>query len=548
MNYTEAVNLAKAGKEEGFRFLYESTCKNKYYLALKYMKDEQEAQDVLQDAYIKAFTKLDTLDKPEAFPGWLGTIVGNLAKNRLQKKNPLLFSDVAVNDEEEPFEYEIEDENQNNQPELSYSKQETQQLVHEMINALSEEQRVCILMYEIEGIPIKEIAAALDCSENTVKSRLNYARKNLKKKAEELQKKGYKLYGLSPLPLLLLLLRKEESYLSADQIFGAVQSQISQHVIPHAEIPTSSSVNGFSASQKILEGGKAAAAGVAKSGFVHTVTGKVTAALVALAVVGGSVVGGAAGVTYHNMQRQNNDTPSKVETEISAEISINSEPSTSEPAIEPTIEPTAEPTIEPTSEPEPVVKSLSDEDYPSLLAGNLTKEELEFVLAYGPEELSDGSLTEQDYAYILAALCTTPLPGIDNNGNYYPTSYGEASFVQHNDYGDGHGMHYLLKDVNRFFSSFTDFQYPEGSSPTGMYDTIDGETWIYAIPNINYVAMSEITSTEYTEEEIRIYYNYEKHTYDPPSNVSTTSLSKKATLQPIGDGKYRIVKIETVEP
>ena len=170
MDCREAINLAKKGNEEGFKFLYENTYKSKYYLAIKYMKDEQKAQDLLQEAYIKAFTKLDQLEKPETFPSWLGIIVGNLAKNMLQKKNPLLFSDVAVNDEDEPFEYEIEDTDTEYLPELSYGKQETQQLVREMINSLSEEQRICILMYEIEGIPIKQIAAALDCSENTVKS------------------------------------------------------------------------------------------------------------------------------------------------------------------------------------------------------------------------------------------------------------------------------------------------------------------------------------------------------------------------------------------
>ena len=191
MDYRQAIDLAKEGKEEGFKFLYENTYKSKYYLAIQYMKDEQEAQDVLQEAYIKAFTKLDQLEKPDAFSSWLGSIVGNVAKNMLQKKNPLLFSDVATNDGEEPYEYEIEDENEGYQPEMSYGRQETRQLVHEMINSLSEEQKLCILMYEIEGIPIKQIAAALDCSENTVKSRLNYGRKNLKKRAEELQKKGF---------------------------------------------------------------------------------------------------------------------------------------------------------------------------------------------------------------------------------------------------------------------------------------------------------------------------------------------------------------------
>ena len=294
MDYRQAVNLAKAGKEEGFQFLYESTYKSKYYLALKYLKDEQAAQDVLQEAYIKAFAKLDSLEQPERFPAWLGVIVGNLAKNKLQKKNPLLFSDIAVNDEDESFAYEIEDENPNYQPELSYSKQETQQLVHEMINALSEEQRVCILMYEIEGIPIREIAAALGCSENTVKSRLNYGRKNLKKKAEELQKRGYKLYGVSALPLLLWLLRREESDLLADGVLEMAQSRAAGQIFSHAGTEETFGAKAADAAQNVWESGRTAAAGAAKKGFLHTVAGKVTAVLVSLAVVGGAAGDGEA--------------------------------------------------------------------------------------------------------------------------------------------------------------------------------------------------------------------------------------------------------------
>ena len=86
MNYTEAVALAKAGDERGYGFLYETTYKSKYYLALQYVKNEETARDVLQEAYIRAFTKLDMLAEPEAFPGWLGKIVANTAKNVLVKK------------------------------------------------------------------------------------------------------------------------------------------------------------------------------------------------------------------------------------------------------------------------------------------------------------------------------------------------------------------------------------------------------------------------------------------------------------------------------
>ena len=207
MDYKEAVALARQGDERGYGFLYETTYKSKYYLALQYMKNEEAAQDVLQEAYIRAFTRLDMLTEPEAFPGWLGRIVANTAKNMLVKKNPMLFSQMETEEKGENFEYRIEDDSIESQPELSYTRQETQELVREMIDSLSEEQRMCILLFHIEGASIREIAATLGCSENTVKSRLNYGRQNLKKKAEELQKKGYKLYSVAPLPLFLYLLR-----------------------------------------------------------------------------------------------------------------------------------------------------------------------------------------------------------------------------------------------------------------------------------------------------------------------------------------------------
>lgn len=223
MTYEQAVELAKRREEAGYQFLYESTYRDKYYIALKYMKNEDDALDVLQDAYMKAFDKLDTLYEAEKFPAWLGMIVANTAKNALAKKKPVLFSEMGTENEDgDAFEYQIEDENIGNQPELSYTKEETRELVQQLIDSLSEEQRLCILMFHIEEMSIREIAEILDCSENTVKSRLNYGRKNLKTKAEELEKQGYKLYGIAPLPLLLYLLRVE----CTDYLAGANIAEI----------------------------------------------------------------------------------------------------------------------------------------------------------------------------------------------------------------------------------------------------------------------------------------------------------------------------------
>lgn len=153
---SQAVEQAKAGREEGFTFLYENTYRNKLYIAMKYMKNEQDAMDVLQDAYIKAFARLDSLQDANAFPGWMSTIVANTAINALQKKKAVLFSDLQnENDEGDVFEYNLEDENMSTQPEMACTVQETQDMVRELIDSLSDEQRICVLMFHLEGYSIK---------------------------------------------------------------------------------------------------------------------------------------------------------------------------------------------------------------------------------------------------------------------------------------------------------------------------------------------------------------------------------------------------------
>ncbi len=253
MTFTEAVQLAKAGDNRGFNYLYASTYKEKYYLALKYMKTDAAAQDVLQDAYIKAFGKLDTLQDPEKFSSWLGMIVTNKAKNELEKRNLLSLDAYMEGEDGETFERELEDENINNQPELAYTKQETQLLVHEMIDGLSEDQKMCILMFYMEKASIREIAEAMDCSENTVKSRLNYGRKNLKAKAEELQKKGYKLYSVAPVAFLLWLLQSEYTAMDAEGALLSAGRQVANgitHAMPQlANASAASAQNAYNSYQ-----------------------------------------------------------------------------------------------------------------------------------------------------------------------------------------------------------------------------------------------------------------------------------------------------------
>lgn len=310
VDYTEAVEQAKAGKEEGFSYLYEMTYRNKLYIAMKYMKNEDEAMDVLHDSYVKAFERLSGLQDANSFPGWLSTIVANTARNTLRDRHTVNFSDMQREDQDgEVFEYSIADENMTAQPEMACTTKETQEMVQELIGSLSDEQRMCVLMFHIEGYSIKDIATVLGCSENTVKSRLNYGRKNIKAKAEELQKKGYKLYSYTPMALLTYLLMAERgtmlvagtfdklagvgSVVGAGLIHGGAAGALS--VAGSAATAGGTGAAGSAAGTGAAAGGKTAAATAAKQTFLKTVAGKIT-----MAAAGAAVAGGAAGVAIYN--------------------------------------------------------------------------------------------------------------------------------------------------------------------------------------------------------------------------------------------------------
>lgn len=87
----ELVTAAKAGDQEAITLLYERTSNKAYYLSFQLVKDEDTAQDILQDAYIKAFGSLDMLSDPEKFQGWLDTIVVNKSKNFFEKEKAGAF-------------------------------------------------------------------------------------------------------------------------------------------------------------------------------------------------------------------------------------------------------------------------------------------------------------------------------------------------------------------------------------------------------------------------------------------------------------------------
>ena len=200
------IRKAASGNQDAITELYELTYSSVYKTVKSMIADEDTVLDIVQDSFIKGFQSLDQLDAPENFRAWMKRIATNKAKDYLKKKKPILFTDMENEDGEE---IDFRDDCLEHCPEEVLDRKETTRLMNEILATLSEEQRLVIGMFYYEEMSVREIAETLGCSENTVKSRLNYGRKKVEAKVRELEKSGTKLYSLAPLPFLLWLLRMD---------------------------------------------------------------------------------------------------------------------------------------------------------------------------------------------------------------------------------------------------------------------------------------------------------------------------------------------------
>ena len=211
MDTTELVIYAQKGNQQAITALYNLSYKPAYAVAFKMTGNEDDAFDVLQDAYIKAFNSLDQLTDPSGFIPWFNKITANKCRDFLRsKKNVIMFSDMEYDNGEDSFELEFEDESTAFQPEERADYSDTKRLVAEMLDNLPADQKMVLLMYYVQDMSIKEIAEALDISENTVKSRMNYGKKKMRAQAEDMEKKGYKLRvsAVAVIPFLIWMLRE----------------------------------------------------------------------------------------------------------------------------------------------------------------------------------------------------------------------------------------------------------------------------------------------------------------------------------------------------
>ena len=267
----ELVLSAKNGNKKAFDKLYKLTSNDVWFTCVSLLKDEENAKDIMQETYITAFLKLDTLKDEEKFCGWLTAIATNKSKNKLKGKVEYQIDDEVLIAKTETDELML--------PEEYINKAEKRKVLLQIIeDTLSFNQYQVVLMFYFNELSIAEIAQALEISEGTVKSRLNSSRAKMKTAIEDYENKsGNKLHGVVVVPFFTTIFKEEAKSLAVPNITIK---------LPNGQTLATSATKG------IATGAKSTVSSIVKATATATVKTKVIAVVCGATILAGiSAVG-----------------------------------------------------------------------------------------------------------------------------------------------------------------------------------------------------------------------------------------------------------------
>ena len=282
----DLIRRSRQGDPEAQEALILAAQNKIYYHCKKILKHEEDAQDATQDVLIVMITSLDKLKEPAAFWGWVNGITANRCRHLLS--SPHKEWQIPEDEEGNSMLDSMENLDEQLVPEKALDNEETRRMILGLVDDLPPEQRMSVLFYYYDEMSVKDIAAAMETSEGTVKSRLNYARRAIKNGVEDYERKGIKLYSASPILLLVHFLRQEAAGSVLD---GAAAAEMAGRVLAQAggalAAGTAAAAEGSAVS---------AAAGTAAAGGAEGAAAATTAAAAAEGAAAGTAatVGNAA--------------------------------------------------------------------------------------------------------------------------------------------------------------------------------------------------------------------------------------------------------------
>jgi RNA polymerase sigma-70 factor (ECF subfamily) len=175
------VTAAKAGDAAAFEELVNRYERKIFRLTMNITRNHEDAEDAMQDAFMKAYSHLDRFQEDSRFYTWLVRIAANEALMRLRKRRPNQFSlDEPIESEDDFVPQQIEDWGPN--PEQRFAQTEMRDILRGVIEELPPDFRIVFLLRDVEGLSTQDTAEAVGISEAAVKSRLLRGRLKLRQK------------------------------------------------------------------------------------------------------------------------------------------------------------------------------------------------------------------------------------------------------------------------------------------------------------------------------------------------------------------------------
>lgn len=175
------VARVRGGDVAAFELIMRRYNQRLFRTARAILRDAAEAEDVVQEAYVRAFEKLDTFNGPEGFAAWLSRIAANEALGRLRRRGRVIALDDHRGDPNEPGDRGVDAMPSTDLgPERLAASRELRAEIERAIDALPAEFRAVFVLRAVEGLSVAETAASLDIVEATVKTRLHRARRLLR--------------------------------------------------------------------------------------------------------------------------------------------------------------------------------------------------------------------------------------------------------------------------------------------------------------------------------------------------------------------------------
>ena len=213
MNISHLVEKIKKGDNKSFEKLYKLTEREVWFTCISFLKNETTAQDIMQETYITAFLKIQSLEKSSQIRSWLNRIAVNKCKNYLKGKGEIQLDDEIFENQA------IVDERISIPEEYISDKAKREIILSIMQEVLSDVQYQTVIMHYFNEMTVDEIAEVFECSRGTVLSRLNYSRAKMKTAIEDYENKsGDKLHGVVFVPFFTTIFREQAKSLCVPSI------------------------------------------------------------------------------------------------------------------------------------------------------------------------------------------------------------------------------------------------------------------------------------------------------------------------------------------